>query len=67
MIEHHWLRALAIGDRPGLNGSVIGHGSHLAAHNLAAFYRCIGRTDESRQYESMATRLRTEAERLTSI
>ncbi len=61
MIERHWLRALAIGDRPELDGSVIGHGSHLAAHNLAVFYRCIGNADECRRYEAMAARLREEA------
>ncbi|MFT4102676.1 MAG: glycosyltransferase family 2 protein [Burkholderiaceae bacterium] len=61
MIEQHWQRALAIGDRPELDGSVIGHGSHLAAHNLAVFYRCIGDADECRRYEAMAARLREQA------
>ena len=56
MIEHHWLRALAIGDRPELDGSVIGHGSHLAAHNLAVYYRLLGRLDEAARYEALAAR-----------
>lgn len=54
MIEHHWLRALAIGDRPELSGTVIGHGSHLAAHNLAVFYRSLGRVDDSERYQNLA-------------
>lgn len=54
MIEHHWLRALAIGDRPDLNGTVIGHGSHLAAHNLAVYYRLIGAADLAARHEALA-------------
>lgn len=30
-----WTRCLEIGERPGLEGSVAGRGSHLAAHNLS--------------------------------
>lgn len=55
LIEHHWLRALQIGDRPDLEGSVLGHGSHLAAHNLAVYYRLSGQPDKALRYESQPT------------
>ncbi|NDY92345.1 glycosyltransferase family 2 protein [Ideonella livida] len=35
MIENAWERCLALGERPDLEGAVLGRGSHLAAHNLA--------------------------------
>ncbi len=35
LAESAWERCLAIGERPDLEGSVQGRGSHLAAHNLA--------------------------------
>ena len=35
LAESAWERCLAIGERPELEGSVHGRGSHLAAHNLA--------------------------------
>ncbi len=34
LAEGAWQRCLAIGERPGLEGSVAGRGSHLAQHNL---------------------------------
>lgn len=58
MIEHHWLEALAIGDRPDLSGTVIGHGSHLAAHNLAVYYRLIGAAERAAHYDGLAAQLR---------
>ena len=63
MIEQHWLRALALGDRPELPGAVIGHGSFLAAHNLGVFYRLLGKTPEADHYEGLARQLRDEGER----
>lgn len=38
-----WMRCLDIGERPELEGSIIGRGSFLAAHNLAALQ---GGTDD---------------------
>ena len=35
LAEAAWQRCLEIGERPELEGSVAGRGSHLAAHNLA--------------------------------
>lgn len=35
LAEAAWQRCLEIGERPDLDGSVQGRGSHLAAHNLA--------------------------------
>lgn len=37
-----WERCLAIGDRPLLDGSVAGRGSHLARHNLALIAPMLG-------------------------
>jgi len=34
LAETAWERCLAIGERPELEGSVEGRGSHLARHNL---------------------------------
>lgn len=57
LIEHHWLQALAIGDQPDLEGSVVGHGSHLAAHNLAVYYRLTGDEARARHYEGLGRQL----------
>ena len=54
LIEQHWQRALQIGDRPELDGSILGHGSHLAAHNLAVYYRLVGRPQEAARYQALA-------------
>ena len=42
-------RAVAsqIGERPDLHGSVAGRGSHLAAHNLAAFHESLGHAEQA--------------------
>jgi len=37
-IESSWLRAIEIGEQPGLQDTVRGRGSFLAAHNLAVLY-----------------------------
>ena len=42
MIESSWLRAIEIGERPALQDTVRGRGSHLAAHNLAVLYSSLG-------------------------
>lgn len=54
LIEQSWLRALAIGERPDMDGTVRGRGSHLAAHNLAAFYESTGRTAEAALWRQRA-------------
>jgi len=55
MVESSWLRCLEIGERPDLEGAVQGRGSHLAATNLAVIYEGMGRTEEARQYRTLAT------------
>ena len=62
MIERHWLRALALGDRPELEGAVIGHGSFLAAHNLGVYYQIIGQPSQAQFYRDLAARLREQDE-----
>jgi len=47
MIEAAWLRCLEIGERPDLEGSVHGRGSHLARRNLQVLYEGTGRPDEA--------------------
>ncbi len=42
MAQAAWTRCLEIGERPDLTGAVVGRGSHLAAHNLAVIFECLG-------------------------
>lgn len=56
IVEASWLRCLEIGDQPALSGSVVGRGSHLAAHNRAVFYRCLGDLVQADRYQAMAGR-----------
>jgi tetratricopeptide (TPR) repeat protein len=58
MIASSWSRCLEIGDQPGLEGSVRGRGSHLAAHNLAVLYDGLGDKDQAAHYHSMAASMR---------
>lgn len=58
-IEASWLRAIEIGERPDLNDSVRGRGSWLAAHNLAVYYRSLGRSDQAEDWEHSAEEMRT--------
>ncbi|HEX7748247.1 MAG TPA: glycosyltransferase family 2 protein [Bordetella sp.] len=58
MVEQAWLRCLAIGECPDLEGSVVGRGSFLAAHNLAVLYEGLGRKDEAGRYAQLAAQLR---------
>lgn len=58
VVESAWKRCLEIGEQPGLDGSVAGRGSHMAAHNLAVFYDTLGRKALAREYETLAVRLR---------
>jgi hypothetical protein len=47
LIEQAWLRAIEIGERADLPDTVRGRGSHLAAHNLAAFHESLGHADQA--------------------
>jgi hypothetical protein len=55
MAEQAWLRCLEIGERPDLEGSVAGRGSHLAAHNLAVLCRGLGDTQRAQQFERLSS------------
>ena len=55
MVESSWLRCLAIGERPDLEGAVHGRGSYLAAQNLAVIYEGSGRSAEAIRYKEFAT------------
>lgn len=54
MIEASWLRCLELGDHPGLEGSVSGRGSFLAAHNLAVLYDSRGDSERARHFRELA-------------
>lgn len=58
VVEGAWKRCLEIGERPDLDGSVEGCGSHLAAQNLAMFYATLGIDDDARIYAEMAAGMR---------
>ena len=58
MIEASWLKCLEIGDQPGLDGSVKGRGSHLAAYNLSVLYDGVGNKDKAAFYRDMSARMR---------
>lgn len=61
MIESSWLQCLAIGENEGLEGTVQGRGSFLAAHNLAAFHASLGHPSQAAHFEQMARELRSAA------
>jgi glycosyltransferase involved in cell wall biosynthesis len=58
VVEQAWKRCLEIGERPDLDGAVTGRGGHLAAHNLAVFYKTIGRPALASQYQALTASLR---------
>jgi glycosyltransferase involved in cell wall biosynthesis len=53
-IEASWLRCLALGETPQLDGAIAGRGSYLAAHNLAVFHRTLGHAEQAAQFERLA-------------
>lgn len=61
MVEFAWKKCLELGERPDLDGSVRGRGTHLAAHNLSVFYETLGRSDQALAYADLAKRLRDAA------
>ncbi len=58
MAETAWLRCLEIGERPDLEGSVVGRGSFLAANNLAVIYAGLQEQAKADYFQSMAEQLR---------
>lgn len=52
-----WMRCLAIGERPALEGSVAGRGSFLAAHNLAVLRAGTGDHDKAPNFHRLSTQL----------
>ena len=58
IVEGAWKRCLDIGEQPGLDGSVEGCGSFLAAENLAIFYDTLGLADEAHLYSRQAAAFR---------
>ena len=54
LIEQAWLRCLALGERPDLEGAVAGRGSHLAATNLALLYDVLQQPDAVARYRALA-------------
>lgn len=58
VVEGSWKRCLDIGERPDLDGSTEGCGSHLAAQNLAMLYGTLGIDDDAAFYAKMAADMR---------
>ncbi|TGX37983.1 glycosyltransferase [Sphingomonas naasensis] len=58
IVEGAWKRCLEIGEQPGLDGSVEGCGSWLAAQNLAMFYESLGIDDDAAFHAEMAAGMR---------
>jgi glycosyltransferase involved in cell wall biosynthesis len=56
IVESSWLKCLELGDQPALAGSVMGRGSHLAAHNLAVLYAGLGDAKQAAHYKELAAR-----------
>lgn len=56
LAEGAWRCCLAIGERPDLEGSVAGRGTHLAAHNLAVLCDGTGRPQEAARWRLQAGR-----------
>ena len=54
IVESSWLKCLELGDQPTLAGSVMGRGSHLAAHNLAVLYAGLGDVKQADHYKKLA-------------
>ncbi|MDP5277827.1 glycosyltransferase family 2 protein [Sphingomonas sp. DG1-23] len=61
VVEGAWKRCLEIGEQPGLDGSVEGCGSWLAAQNLAMLYESLGIDDDAAFYAEMGAGMRRAA------
>lgn len=55
IVESSWLKCIELGEQPTLAGSIVGRGSHLAAHNLAVLYAGLGDSAKAAQYQALAT------------
>jgi hypothetical protein len=58
-IESSWLRAIEIGEQPGLQDTVRGRGSFLAAHNLALLHAGFGTPAEAARWREREAAFRT--------
>lgn len=61
LVDRAWRRALVIGDRPELLGSVPGRGSWLAAERLAHLHEALGDADHADSFRHLAKVLREHA------
>jgi len=53
MIEASWMRCIALGETPGVEGAVEGRGSYLAAHNLAVMHEQLGNADKAEYFRAI--------------
>ncbi|MDE2184932.1 MAG: glycosyltransferase [Alphaproteobacteria bacterium] len=58
VVEYSWKKCLEIGERTDIEGGVRGRGSHMAAHNLAAFYRALGDQPKAAEFAAMAEEMK---------
>ena len=58
MAQAAWQRCLEIGERPELDGSVVGRGSFLAAHNLQVILEGQGDREGAQRYAALGQQLR---------
>jgi glycosyltransferase involved in cell wall biosynthesis len=58
VVEFCWKKCLEIGERSDLDGAVRGRGGHMAAHNLATFYRTLGDHRNAARYAALEAELR---------
>jgi hypothetical protein len=61
MMEAGWLKCLALGERPDVEGAVQGRGSFLAAKNLAVFHASLGHAEQAASYQRLEAELRSRA------
>jgi tetratricopeptide (TPR) repeat protein len=59
-VESSWLRAIEIGEQPGLQDTVRGRGSWLAAHNLALLHAGFGAPTDAERWRERAANWRAE-------
>lgn len=59
VVELAWKRCLEIGERPDLEGAVVGRGGYMAAHNLAVFYETLGHEAQAQEYRALAVKLQS--------
>jgi glycosyltransferase involved in cell wall biosynthesis len=57
LAEMSWIRCLEIGDRPDLDGSVVGRGSYIAAYNLSVLYDGAGLDVKAKEYREISNHL----------